>query len=74
MGKFIRLIDKHVENLIILDVEALCYFSHKLQYHAPYAVCDGNLLAAGDSILEETAYGLVVGEPPCRRADYTAWR
>lgn len=67
MSQFIRPVDKHVEDLLVLDIEALRHLSDELNHHIPDFLCDGELDAVRHHVLEETADSLIVGESPCRR-------
>ena len=66
MSQFIRPVDKHVENLLVPDIEALRHLSDELNHHIPDFLCDGKLDAVRHHVLEETADGLIVGKSPCR--------
>ena len=67
MSQFIRPVDKHVEDLLVPDIEALRHLSDELNHHIPDFLCDGELDAVLHHVLEETADGLIVAESPCRR-------
>ena len=67
MTEFVRSIQKRIEDVLILDVEALCDFADNLQYHIPDSLSESKLHATHGSILKESANGLVVGEASCRR-------
>ena len=62
MIEFVRTIHKHVEDVFILDVEALCNLLNQLQESIPYPVGDAELLSAQDDITEESADCFVVGK------------
>ena len=62
MIEFVRAIHKQVEDVLILDAEALCNLLNQLQESIPYPVGDAEFLSAEDSIAEESADGLVVSE------------
>ena len=63
MIEFVRAIHKHVEDVLILDSEALCNLLNQFQEGFPYSVGDAEFLSAEDCIPEESADGLVVGKP-----------
>ena len=67
MTEFVRPIQERIEDLLILDIEALCDFADNLQYHIPDSLSESKLHATHGSILKESANGLVVGEASCRR-------
>ena len=67
MSQFVKPVDKHVEDLLVPDIEALRHLSDELNHHIPDFLCDGELDAVRHHVLEETADGLIVGESPCRR-------
>ncbi len=67
MAQFIRPIDKLVEDLLVPDIETLCHLSDELYHHIPDFLCDSELNAVSCRVLKQTADGLIVGEPPCRR-------
>lgn len=67
MSQFIKPVDKHVEDLLVPDIEALRHLSDKLNHHTPDFLCDGKLDAVRHHVLEETADGLIVVESLCRR-------
>jgi len=62
MREFVRPIHKHVKDLFILDIEALCNFADNLKYHIPDPLGEGKFHATLGSILEEASNGFVVGE------------
>ena len=62
MTEFVGPIHKHIEDLFILDVEALCYLADKLKHHIPDSLSESKFHAALDSIIEESANGLVIRE------------
>lgn len=67
MSQFIRPVDKHVEDLLVPDIEALRHLSDELNHNIPDILCDGEFDTVRHHVLEETADGLIVGESPCRR-------
>jgi len=67
MSQFARPVDKHVEDLLVPDIEALRHLSDELNHHIPNFLCDGELDAVRHHVHEDTADGLIVGESPCRR-------
>lgn len=67
MTQFIRPVDKHVENLLIIYIEALSYLFDKFHHHIPYFLRDSKLDAVSCCIFKESADGLIVGETPCGR-------
>ena len=67
MTEFVRPIQERIEDILVLDIEALCDFADNLQYHIPDSLSESKLHATHSSILEESANGLVVGETSCRR-------
>ena len=62
MTEFVRPIHKHIKDLFILDIEALCDFADNLKYHAPDSLCESNFHTTSGSIHEESSCGLIVGE------------
>ena len=62
MTEFVRPIQERIEDLLILDIEALCNHADHLKYHIPDSLSKSELHAALDSIIEESAHGLVVRE------------
>ena len=67
MTEFVRPIQERIEDLLVLDIEALCDFADNLQYHIPDSLSESKLHATHSSILKESANGLVVGEASCCR-------
>ena len=64
MTEFVRPIQERIEDFLILDIEALCNHADHLKYYIPDSLSESELHATLGSILEESADGLVVGEPP----------
>ena len=62
MTEFVRPIQERIEDLLILDIEALCNHADHLKYHIPDSLSESELHAAFDSIIEEPAHGLIVRE------------
>jgi hypothetical protein len=60
MIEFVRAVHKHVEDLIVLDVEALCDLADQFKHHVSYPLCERKLDAVSDCIVEEASEGLVV--------------
>jgi len=65
MFEFVRPIQEHIEDFLILDIEALCNHADHLEYHIPDSLCESEFHAAFDSIIEESAHGLIVREALC---------
>ena len=63
MTEFVRPIYEHVEDLFILDVEALCNFAYELEYYIPDSLSESEFHATFGSILEESSDCLIVREP-----------
>ena len=63
MTEFVRPIHKRIEDLFILDIEALCYLTDHLKHYIPNSLCERKFHAALSSILEEATHGFVVREP-----------
>ena len=63
MVEFLRTIHKHLENVLVLNAEAMGYLFHQLQNGIPDSVCDTQFLPTEDYVVEKTANGFVVGEP-----------
>ena len=63
MTETVRSIHKHVEDLFIFDIEALCYLSDYLQYHIPDSLCERKFHTAHGSVFKQSADSLVVREP-----------
>ena len=61
MTEFVRSIHKHVEDMFVLDVEALGDFMDDFKQRVPDSLGERGLDAADGGILEEPAHGLVVG-------------
>ena len=64
MTEFVRPIQESIEDILILDIETLCDFADHLKHNVPDSLSESELHATLGSILEESADGLVVGEPP----------
>ena len=64
MTEFVRPIQESIEDILILDIETLCDFADHLKHNIPDSLSESELHATLGSILEESADGLVVGEPP----------
>ena len=62
MTEFVRPIHKCIEDLFILDIEALCNLSDHLKHHIPDSLGESEFHTVLDSIPEESAHGLVVRE------------
>ena len=65
MTDFVRPIHEHVEDLFILDVEALCDFADELKYYIPDSLSESEFHATFSSILEESPDCLIIREPSC---------
>lgn len=63
MIEFVRAIYKRIEDVFILDAEALCNLLNQLQESIPYPFGYAELLSAEDGITEETADSFIVREP-----------
>jgi hypothetical protein len=63
MAEFIRPIHKCIEDLFILDIEALCYLTDHLKHYIPDSLSESKFHATLSSILEEGTHGFVVREP-----------
>ena len=66
MIEFIRAIDKHIDDMFILDAEAFRDFTDELKHHVPDSLGESEFDATNGGILEESPHGLVVGEAPGR--------
>ena len=62
MIEFVRAIDKHIEDMFILDAEAFRDFTDEHKHRVPDSLGESELDATKGGILEEPAHGLVVGE------------
>ena len=62
MREFVRPIHKHIKDLFILDIEAVCDFADNLKYHIPDSLSESEFHATLGSIHEESSNGFVVGE------------
>ena len=62
MTKFVRPIYKHVKDLFILDIEALCNLSDHYQYHVPDSLVESEFHATHGGILKQSADCLIVRE------------
>ena len=62
MTEFVRPIQERIEDFLILDIEALCNHADHLKYHIPDSLSESELHATFDSIIEESAHGLIVRE------------
>lgn len=60
--EFVRPVYEHVKDLFILDVEAFRDFTDEFKHHIPDSLGESEFHAAHGGILEESAYGFVVGE------------
>ena len=67
MAESVRPIQERIEDILVLDIEALCDFADNLQYHIPDSLSESKLHATHSSILKESTNGLVIGEASCRR-------
>ena len=62
MTEFVRPIQERIEDFLILDIEALRNHADYLKYHIPDSLSESELHATFDSIIEESAHGLIVRE------------
>ncbi len=62
MTEFVRPIQERIEDFLILDIEALCNHTDHLKYHIPDSLSESEFHAAFDSIIKESANGLIVRE------------
>ena len=62
MREFVRPVHKHIKDLFILDIEALCDFADDLKYHIPDSLSESKFHATLGSIHKESSNGFVVGE------------
>lgn len=62
MREFVRPVHKHIKDLFILDIEALCDFADDLKYHIPDSLRESKFHATLGGIPKESSNGFVVGE------------
>ena len=62
MREFVRPIHKHIKDLFIFDIEALCDFSDDFKYHIPDSLSESKFHATPGSIHKESSNGFVAGE------------
>ena len=63
MTEFVRSIQKRIEDVLILDVEALCDFADELKYYIPDSLGESEFHAAFGCILEKSPDCFIVREP-----------
>ncbi len=69
MREFVRPIHKHIKDLFILDIKALCDFADDLKYHIPDSLSESEFYATFGSIHKESSNGLIVREALSRGED-----
>ena len=59
MTKFVRPIHEQVEDLSIVDMEALCAFADNLECHIPDSLNESKIHSIHGCTLEESAYSVI---------------
>lgn len=62
MVEFVSPVHKQIEDVFILDVEALCDFDDKFLKSLPDSLGDTQILAVFHSVLEKSANSGIIGE------------
>ena len=66
MIEFVRAINKHIEDMFILDAEAFRDFTDELKHHVTDSLVESEFDATNGGTHEESPHDLVVGEAPGR--------
>ena len=66
MLKFIRTVDKSLEDFLVLDLKTLSDLADNVYDHSPDAFCYGKFCGVSSHFTEESAYSLIGRESSCR--------
>ena len=66
MLKFIRTVDKSLEDFLVLDLKTLSNLADNVYDHSPEGFFYGSVLECSSHFTEESAYSLIGRESSCR--------